>query len=198
MKRVIGSTIFISLFSLAVQSQDIPESLGAESLITYESMSESKSSNGGSSKSSYRSGLIERVLEKSDNILVAEYSFPEPNKAKFDVWKLPARVLFKSGVPEKLDNRPEIEKRLKNYIEKNPEVADLCGQTIFTWTAVSFDCSVDSILEIIGQFNLNIHDLIEKNSYSEVGAKNPISLSRVQSSSDRIIYTGKIAYSGAT
>lgn len=154
---------------------------GISSLITLKSVSKTESSGGGSSKSNSRSSVIEKIIDERDGELTLEYAFPESRIPEIEAWKLPAKVVIRKDEPPILINSVEIESRLLSFLDQNPEVRELCGQTIFTWTAVNIHCKADHVLDVIDMYNLHIGNLASGRAYSEAGALQAVPLKLVSS-----------------
>ena len=133
-------------------------------------------SEGGMTGGSSRSGgaMVERVLERRGDGLVIEYD--NPKKPRRPMWQLPVRVLDRPGTATALLDEAAVEARIEAYLVENPRLWPYCGQTIFTWTAISIDCEPEAALEMVEPYDLRPGPLAEGMPYAEADATGPVPL----------------------
>jgi hypothetical protein len=185
MKNIPLILILISLTLNA--SQSTSAAVTPSSIIVYETQTDSKSSNGDSGSSRTRSAIIERTIEKQDDVIELEYSFPQADIPENDAWKFPARVLTMPGKSIKLLNEPEIKARLESYLEKHPEIRKQCGGVVFTWTAFEIHCNTNHVIDVIESYNLNLGPLFEGKLYEEPGTLAPVPLRKKSSVGSNLV-----------
>lgn len=164
----------------------------AVSLIVYESRAQSETSSGGKSSSNSSSAVLERNIGNREGGLELEYSFPQENVPLIEAWKFPARVLKVPGSSIELLNTSEIESRLENFLDQNPDVRKLCGETIFTWDAFDIHCNASHVLDIIKFYDLHFGELSEGKLYNEPGMVEAVPLTLKSSSKDMQVFQANL------
>jgi hypothetical protein len=146
--------------------------------IRRETVSESNGSNGSRSSSSSRYILIERVIAIRDEGVELEFDLPAETSAedRARTWQFPARVLKPADGPLQLLNAPELDVRIRSWLELGGMTEAHCGRWIFTWSAFKIECDAQSVLGAIEAFDLRINHLGEGQSYRETGAVAPAPL----------------------
>lgn len=140
----------------------------------------SSADNRGSSGSSFdRNTLRERVIRVGDDGIELEYDLPADATAsdRATNWQFPARVLRPRVGPLRLLNATELEARVDGWLKRGGMTREACGRWIFTWNAFKIECDPQSVLDIVGGFDLRA-DLRDGALYKHRGAKAPVALKR--------------------
>lgn len=167
----LGKTLTVLLlFTCLTTAQAQTPSVGSESLIRLKIETVSTRPNG-SGKSTTRNALVEHVLSKTESAVELEYRLPSGSEGRAGPveWMFPLRVR-KSVVGEiEVLNRAELLVRRDTWLAKAPQFRTLCGQSIFTWTAIQIHCEVEDALGIIAPFDLWIWGLTPDQMWNEPG-----------------------------
>lgn len=125
----------------------------------------------GSGRSNSTSALIERVLTKTDSAIELEYRLPLDSEGRAGPieWMFPVRVRKNAAGESEVLNRAELLARRDTWLEQAPQFKSVCGQSIFTWTAVQIYCEVEDALAIISSFDLWIGRLNDGQMWHEPG-----------------------------
>lgn len=134
------------------------------------------------SQSSARSnsGLVERVLAVRDDGVELEYDLPPdvPAEDRARQWQFPVRVLKPAAGPLQLLNRPELESRAARWLEAAGMPGLVCGQWIFTWTAIRIDCDPQTVLDSLEAMDLHPAALQDGALFGDPAARAPAPLRR--------------------
>jgi len=105
----------------------------------------------GSGSGSGRTAMAERVIETREDGLVIEYSIPgDQDKIRGNaMWMYPARVLVAPDGSKTLLNAGELKERNLAWRESAEWPPEVCGQWIFTWTAIQILCDPRKVIEEI-------------------------------------------------
>jgi hypothetical protein len=138
--------------------------------------------------------LVERVIALHDGAIELEFDLPEraSPQDRAHIWQFPVRVLKAPGRPLELLNRPELEARLRTWLQNAGMAATACGQWGFTRTAVKIECDPQSVLQIIEPFNLRPGDLHDGTLYTEPGARGSAPLRAERRGSDGTAYIAEM------
>jgi hypothetical protein len=114
------------------------------------------SGDGSSSRSSSRSGLIERVIAVSEAGVELEYDLPAGTTAEDRArqWSFPARVLRSPEGEMRLLNAPELEARVAAWLAAGEMTREACGRWIFTWTALRIECDPQTVILALERYDL--------------------------------------------
>jgi hypothetical protein len=137
---------------------------------------------------------VERVIALHDGGIEFEFDFPEQvsPEDRASTWQLPARVLKSPGQPLRLLNRPELETRVRAWLEAGNMTQAVCGRWIFTWTAIKIECDPESVLPMLADFDLRPRDLREGALHNEHGARSPAPLRTNVSGGNGATYTAEM------
>lgn len=106
---------------------------------------------GGSGSGSGNTVLAERIIEQLSGAVEIEYSIPgDFSKVRGNaMWMFPARVMVASDGTKTLLNTAELEERVDSWLNEAKWPRELCGQWIFTWTAMQILCDPAAVIDQI-------------------------------------------------
>lgn len=100
--------------------------------------------------------MIERVIAVRDDGLELEFDLPDDASGEDRAlsWQFPARVFRSGSGTLELLNAPDLDARVRAWLESAqiPEAA--CGRWMFTWTAIKIECDPQSVLETVQAFDI--------------------------------------------
>lgn len=162
-------TVLLLLTCLSTAQAQSPE-VGSENLVGSKSQTVSTRPNG-SGESNSRNALVERVLAKTEGTIELEYRLPPGSEGRAGPveWMFPVRVR-KDAVGEiEVLNRADLLARRDTWLDEAPQFRSVCGQSIFTWTAIQIYCEVEDALNIIASFDLWVGSLNAGQMWHEPG-----------------------------
>lgn len=133
--------------------------------------SDDRSSDGGSGNSSGRSALQERVVAYRADGIELEYDLPRsasPQDRERE-WQFPARILRQPDGSRRLLNADALEARSAAWLAKAKWTREVCGKTIFTWTAFKIECDPQTVLATVAGFDLDRQAIRPGEPYTEPG-----------------------------
>ena len=114
-----------------------------------------------SGRSSSGFTIVERVIAVRDDGSELEFDLPDDAsvEARARSWQFPARVFRSEHGTLELLNAPDLEARVRTWLEnvQIPEAA--CGRWVFTWTAIKIECDPQSVLGTLQAFDIRPSDL---------------------------------------
>lgn len=173
--------LLIILFVLSASSSASAQNpeVGSETMITLKRETVSKLSSG-SGRSNTRNALIEVVLAKSDAEVELEYRLPPGSEGRADPveWMFPVQVRKTLNGEVEILNQTELSLRRDEWLDAAPQFRRVCGQSIFTWTAIQIYCETSDVLGILAPFDLWIWTLAPGLTWEESGtiASQPLKL----------------------
>ncbi len=158
------AVVAIALVLAAQAAHAAPRGPGPQAGDAYEIVRDREMSGktgGGSSSSTDRDTLVERVIRVDQEGLELEYDLPRTATAqdRASAWQFPARVFKPRSGPSRLLNGPELEARLGAWLKAGKLDRSDCGRLIFTWNAFRIECDPQSVIGAIEQFDLGPGDL---------------------------------------
>lgn len=162
--------------------------------IRLESASQTSLKGRSSGRSSSKQAMMERVIALHDGGIELEFDLPEQasQQDRARTWQLPVRVLKSPGRPLQLLNRPELETRVRAWLQTAKIPQSACGRWIFTWTAVKIECDPNSVLNTIEHFDLRLGEFGEGTLHNESGARGPAALRREAFDSNGATYAAEL------
>ena len=144
----------------------------------YEIVSERRTegaTNGGSSSSSSRMTLVERVIAVNEDGLELEFDLPDgaSETDRIRDWHYPARVLRSPDGSFQLLNEGELIERRAIFLEVGGWTEEMCGQWFFTWTAIKIECEPEAILETFEALDIRAATLVDGALYLAPDAIGP-------------------------
>lgn len=176
------SVLFLGLVicqapTVAAGQEPTEERAGDVYLIRMQSVSET---NGDGSSSSSRSSwtLEERVVGMRDDGVEVEFDLPRDasQEDRARNWQFPARILSSPNGEMQLLNGPELQARIRTWLQLGGFTEADCGRWIFTWDAFKIECNPQSVLETLSAVNLR-RNFDAGALYDEPAAGQPVALS---------------------
>jgi hypothetical protein len=169
--------LLLPIFHVRAEQLQFEDRVGDTYEIRLESASET-SSDGSTGRSNSAYMLVERVVALHDGSIELEFDLPEQTSSqdRTRTWQLPARVLKSPDRPLQLLNGPELEKRLRAWMQGGQMTEAGCGRWVFTWTAIKIECNPHSVLQMLEPFDLRQSDLRDGTQYNEPGARGRVPL----------------------
>lgn len=185
--------LFLQMLDVRAEQPQVEDRVGDAYAIRLEIASET-SRNGSSGSSRSQNALVERVIALHDGGIELEFDLPEQASAKdrARTWQLPARVLKSPGRPLQLLNRPELEMRVRAWLQSGGMTQAACGRWVFTWTAIKIECDPESVLQMLEPFDLRLGDLRDGTLHNEQGARGPAPLRTDSLASDGATYVAEM------
>jgi hypothetical protein len=174
MLRPLAVLFFLLVQILCVRAEQpkFEDRVGDTYEIRLESVS--KTSGGGTTGNSHSASmLVERVIALHDDSIELEFDLPGQTSPqdRARTWQFPARVLESSERPLQLLNRPELETRLRAWLQRGRMTESACGRWVFTWTAFKIECDPESVLQTLEPFDLRVGDLRHRAPHKEPRAR---------------------------
>jgi hypothetical protein len=173
----------MALVSCSVRAEPAPPAprVGDTSVITMIRDSVEQTDGESSGSSHDEDAIREKVIAIRADGVELEYDLPAGARAeeRAQVWQMPARVFRPDRGPLQLLNRAELATRLEALLKKAKWMRALCGHWIFTWNAFRIECDPQSVLDIIGAFDLRA-DLREGAPYQDENARAPAPFARTR------------------
>jgi hypothetical protein len=146
-----------------------------------ESSEKSSGGLGGTSSSTDRDTVMERVVAASPTGIELEYDLPRGATAddRTRQWQFPVRVLRSPGGPIQLLNRPELAARAAAWLRAAGLTEAACGHWYFTWNAFKVECDPQSVVGIIEGFDLGPDDLRDGAVYRDPDAQTPATVKMI-------------------
>lgn len=162
-------------------------------LLEYETESQSDEGSG-SSKSSGRQALAERVIARRDAGTEIEYSIPgDAERIKGNaIWMYPARVLVSAAGEKTLLNGEEINQRVDEWLEKANWPREICGRWIFTWTAYHIRCDLPAIIDEVEGYGMRPGDVKEGEAIRVYSQVEPAVLIKTGETKNRTILAAEV------
>lgn len=128
--------------------------------ISLERVSETRGDrSSGSSSSGFT--IVERVIAVREDGSELEFDLPDDAsvEARARSWQFPARVFRSEHGTLELLNAPDLEARVRTWLENAQIPKAACGRWIFTWTAIKIECDPQSVLGTLQAFDIRPSDL---------------------------------------
>ena len=175
-----GFRALIAVFALSVTgtsaAANVPH-VGAsyEVRVEQRDQTESADSNGWSTS---RSMMQVTILSDGPDGQTVLYDFPPDTseKDRSHEWQWPATIVYApDGIAQLLD-RDGQEARLTEWLDRANWTREVCGQWIFTWTAIYIECDLDSIVKSVDLYRLPPNDLAAGVMHGQKGVLSPVPL----------------------
>lgn len=160
--------------------------------LEYESSSERLGDMAGTSSSSGRQQLGERIIARGPQGTEAEY-FLTSKKGEArgnDAWIFPVRILIAADGSKSVLNKAELEARVDVMLAKANWTRDACSRWYFTWNAFQVRCDPAAALEAIDAYGMSHGAINEGATIAINGVAQPVALSKSGERGDRILLRG--------
>ena len=146
----------------------------------------------GTSTSSNRDAIVERVIAVRENGVELEYDLVAGTNSPAN-WQFPARVFKPQRGPIRLLNRAELAVRVDAWLKRGNMTRAACGRWIFTWKAFKIECDPQSAVAIIDGFDPGPAGLTEGAPYKDRNTRAPARLTRKRTGPDGAVFVAELA-----
>lgn len=170
-----------------------PDGAGDAYEIRVENMTASTADDGSSSSSQSGGMLIERVVAVRDDGVELEFDLrPEATaEERARDWRFPALVLKSADGSLALLKGQEMEARVDAWLTLGGMTREACGHWIFTWNAFKIECDPQSVIAMLGVFDLRFEGLTDGALHTVPGGLRPAMLKMESSGLDGAVFVGE-------
>ena len=172
MTKLLAVTLALLVPAFAARAEPQASRAGDVYEITTDREASGETAGGGSSSSTDRDMLTERVVAVRDDGLELEYDLPKSvtPEERGPAWQYPIRVLRPAHGPMRLLNADDMQKRADVWLKAASLPREACGHWYFTWNAFQVECDPQAALPALEALAVEDTELADGALYKDAGA----------------------------